>query len=125
MLGAMDSDVRRAYAVLELTPPVSADALRKQYRQLARRWHPDRHASDPAAQADATDRMRRINDAFRLVASSLESTPPAAQEPRAARWAGPRRPARGMSREEIEEMVASINRANEWTLWPRMSRDRW
>ena len=121
----MDAEVRRAYAVLELTPPVSADALRKQYRQLARRWHPDRHASDPVAQADATDRMRRINDAFRLAASSLESAPPAAQEPRASRWAGPRRPARGMSREEIEEMVASINRANEWTLWPRMSRDRW
>jgi hypothetical protein len=30
-----------------------------------------------------------------------------------------------MSREEIEEMVASINRSNTWTLWPRMSRDRW
>lgn len=124
----MDAEVRRAYAVLELTPPVGADTLRRQYRRLARRWHPDRHAYDPVAQADATDRMRRINDAFRLVAASLEQTPqhtpPAGEAPR-PRWAGTRHAASRMSREEIEEMVASINRANEWTLWPRMSRDRW
>jgi hypothetical protein len=124
----MDTEVRRAYAVLELTPPVSADTLRKQYRHLAKRWHPDRHASDPAAHADATDRMRRINDAFRLVASSLEAAPrpaPAAGANATPRWAGAGRTASRMTREEIEEMVASINRSNDWTLWPRISRERW
>jgi hypothetical protein len=29
-----------------------------------------------------------------------------------------------MSREEIEEMVASINQANQWTFWPHVSRQR-
>ena len=125
----MDAGVRRAYAVLELTPPVTPEALRKQYRRLARRWHPDRHASDPVAQADASDRMRRINDAFRLVASSLEHVarpaPPAAGAPSPPRGAGAGRTAARMTREEIEELVASINRTNDWTMWPRISSDRW
>jgi hypothetical protein len=125
----VDAEVRRAYAVLELTPPVSPDALRKQYRRLAKRWHPDRHASDPVAHADASDRMRRINDAFRLVASSLEPLAPPAPGGDAAgaspRWAGGSRTASRMTREEIEELVASINRSNDWTLWPSVSRDRW
>jgi hypothetical protein len=73
--------------------------------------------------------MRRINDAFRLVAASLEQapepTPPATESWRAPRWAGASRTAARMSREEIEELVASINRSNQWTFWPRMSRDRW
>ena len=90
--------------MLELTPPVTADALRQQYRRLAKRWQPDRHASDPAAHADATDRMRRINDAFRLVASSLGNHAPAAAAPSttppASRWTSPRPATARMSREE-------------------------
>jgi curved DNA-binding protein CbpA len=40
-------DLRRAYAVLELSPPVTEERLKHQYKALVRRWHPDRYHADP------------------------------------------------------------------------------
>lgn len=34
------------------------------YRVLVRLWHPDRFAADPASAADATERMKRLNEAM-------------------------------------------------------------
>jgi DnaJ-class molecular chaperone len=57
----------RAYSQLGLLPGASADRLRKQYKALVRRWHPDRFAGDPQGQAEAAIRMRAINDAYHLI----------------------------------------------------------
>ena len=69
--------------------------LKKTYRQLVKRWHPDRYAADPAGQSEAQSRMRDINGAFRLVAEDVAG-PRRASSP--AHWRataiGPRRPRR-------------------------------
>lgn len=65
--------LERAYATLELRPGISAKAALQQYRRLVKRWHPDLYANDPQGQADASQRMRQINEAFAAIRPSLRS----------------------------------------------------
>ena len=116
----MQSELRRAYAVLELSPPVSASLLKRQYRKLAKQWHPDRYSTDPIGRAEAARQMREVNDAYRMVEASLGTAFPTDPTPPATR-----RPDYSSSREGIEEVIAAINRSTSWSLWPRMSRSRW
>ncbi|HEV8487540.1 MAG TPA: J domain-containing protein [Blastocatellia bacterium] len=116
------SALRHAYAVLSLSPPVTEARLKRRYKALVRRWHPDRFQSDPIGQAEATQRLRDINIAFELVATSLDSPEPSqevapAEDPtdRPFSW----------SRERVDEMVDSINRLNSWSVLPEMSVHRW
>jgi curved DNA-binding protein CbpA len=37
------SDLRQAYAVLRLSPPVDEEHLKRHYKTLVKRWHPDRY----------------------------------------------------------------------------------
>ena len=69
-------DLRHAYAVLGLSPPVTEAALKRRYKSLARRWHPDRYQTDPAGQAEATEKLRDINIAYEIVAASLQNAEP-------------------------------------------------
>ena len=66
-------DLRHAYAVLELTPPVDETSLRHQHKVLIRRWHPDRFQQDPAGQEEAAIRLRNINLAYEVVLASFEA----------------------------------------------------
>ena len=104
----MDS-LDRAYATLGLRRGCSRAELKRTYRDLVRRWHPDRHAGDPAGQAEATMKLRAINDAFRAVAGAMAGAaggtpagPPAA--PAAERY----EPARPLSRREIDALVEAL-----------------
>ncbi len=72
--------VRNAYATLELSPGASAREVRRQFKKLVRRWHPDRFAKDPAGQAEAAGRMRAINAAYRLL-QGARGAPTAAPAP--------------------------------------------
>jgi hypothetical protein len=97
-------DVQRAYAVLGLKAGTSFAEVRRRYRALARRWHPDRHADDPRNLNEATERMRRFNEAYRTLERRLG---------RASRRAADHQPAapasgRPLSREELDAMVESI-----------------
>jgi hypothetical protein len=49
------ADVDAALALMELRLPIDRDTLMKQYRALARRWHPDRNPDDPTATARFQD----------------------------------------------------------------------
>ena len=66
-----DSDLRHAYAVLGLSPPVTEARLKRRYKSLAKRWHPDRFQADPVGQAEATENFRHINHAYEVVAAWL------------------------------------------------------
>jgi hypothetical protein len=92
----------RAYALLELAPGASLDLVRKQYKALVRRWHPDRFAGDPQGQSEASVRMRAINDAYHVIVqrSSRTATPEAPRPPRPH--------GQPLSREEIERIVAAL-----------------
>ena len=46
------------YKILEITPEASQDDIRKAYRKLARKYHPD-----VSKEKDAETRMREVNEA--------------------------------------------------------------
>ena len=130
-------DLRRAYVILGLSPPVTKDDLAAHYKALVKRWHPDRYQADPAGQAEATLRLRNINIAYEIVAASLEnvsdlqestystdpsdSAVPNLPDPR---WpSDPTAKPFSLSPEQIDEIVESINRMNR--VLPEMSIHRW
>jgi len=95
------NDLRRAWAVLGLRPGSSLEATRSAYRQLARRWHPDRFANDPVGQAQASYQMAIINGAYRGVLEAGLWQVPSPQT-------GTSHVGRRLSREEIDHFVASM-----------------
>lgn len=115
----MASRLRRAYAVLELSRPVTERELKRQYRRLVKRWHPDRYTLDPVGQAEAAQRMREINNAYQVLSADfhgLSEDETASLEPPHADFF--------LSRGDVDNIVASINDANTWTLWPKLSLHR-
>jgi hypothetical protein len=95
-------DLRRAYSKLGLELGADRARVRQRYRDLAKRWHPDRYAADPRGQAEAAAQMREINDAYREVIAHVRTV------------AGRRAPhgaplSRGrLSREEIDSYVQTL-----------------
>ena len=98
----MTDPLSRAYSQLDLPPGAPLELVRKQYKTLVRRWHPDRFADDPQGQREASLRMRAINDAYHLLvrrASPVPDPPP----PRPSRARG-----QSLSREEIDRIVQAL-----------------
>ncbi|WP_291980605.1 J domain-containing protein [Luteitalea sp.] len=56
-------EVEAALSLMELELPVTPDAIVRQYRALAMRWHPDRNPHDPTA----TARFRELHGAMQLL----------------------------------------------------------
>ncbi|MES2634501.1 MAG: DnaJ domain-containing protein [Pseudomonadota bacterium] len=56
----MTSTVRSHYQTLGVAPDASPDEVRRAYRQLAQKFHPDRNAGKASAQ----DSMARVNGAY-------------------------------------------------------------
>src|SRR5687767_2602200 len=59
--------IERAYQVFGLTLDSSALRIKREYRRLAKLWHPDKFPPNTAEQRRATGRMREINDAYQLI----------------------------------------------------------
>lgn len=51
------------YKVLGVTPQTSDDDVKRAYRELARKYHPDNYAGNPLADL-AEQRMKEINEAY-------------------------------------------------------------
>ena len=51
------------YAVLGVSASASQDEIKKQYRRLAKQYHPDANASDPKA----ADRFKEISEAYHVL----------------------------------------------------------
>lgn len=49
---------------LELGPEATQDEIRRSYRKLMRKYHPDRFASDPEKYKAATEVARKITEAY-------------------------------------------------------------
>jgi hypothetical protein len=63
----MPDELRSAYAVLGLEPGASLHKVKRQFKTLVRRWHPDRFTNDPQGRAEANDRLRVINNAYSTI----------------------------------------------------------
>jgi preprotein translocase subunit Sec63 len=58
--------IEQAYRVLGVSADSSALRIKREYRRLARLWHPDKFADNTNEQRRATERMREINNAYAL-----------------------------------------------------------
>jgi DnaJ-domain-containing protein 1 len=68
---AGDEAVRKAFAALEVPPGSDFDTVRKSYRRLMRKYHPDLHASSPEKQRTANELAQRLTEAYKLLEKQL------------------------------------------------------
>ncbi|HET6281060.1 MAG TPA: J domain-containing protein [Polyangia bacterium] len=66
-----DAAVRKAYAALEVPPGSDFEAVRKAYRQLMRKYHPDLHADRPDKQKTANELTQKLTDSYKLLEKKL------------------------------------------------------
>lgn len=64
--------MRAPFEILGTTENPDVSEVRKAYRALAKRWHPDRFAAGPE-RAWACDRMAEINAAYRALINSARA----------------------------------------------------
>ena len=64
---AGDAAIRKAYAALEVQPGSDFETIRKSYRRLMRKYHPDLHRGSAEAQRAATDLAQRLTEAYKLL----------------------------------------------------------
>lgn len=57
------SDPKGLYAVLEASPGCSEEELKRSYKKLAFRWHPDKNPDDP----EATAKFQAISNAWQVL----------------------------------------------------------
>jgi hypothetical protein len=106
----------RAYATLGVRPGCSRGELKRAYRALVKRWHPDRYVADPAGQAEASCQLRMINTAMRVLEGRLAggalgrpSQPPGPNTPPPASESGPpSAESRPLSRAELDAIVRAV-----------------
>ena len=57
------------YSVLGVSPNASDDEIKKAYRDLARKYHPDNYHNNPLADL-AQEKMKEINEAYDMITKS-------------------------------------------------------
>lgn len=78
---APSAEVRKAFAALELPLGARPGEIRRAYHRLMSRYHPDRHASDPAKSVVATELARRITEAYDVAVRHAEQRERRGQSP--------------------------------------------
>lgn len=63
--------VQKAYAALEVQPGADFEAVRKSYRNLMRKYHPDHHTGSPEKQKAANDIAQGLTEAYKLLEKKL------------------------------------------------------
>ncbi len=60
------------YSVLGISPNATDDEVKKAYRELARKYHPDSYADNPLSDL-AQEKMQEINEAYDAIMNSRKS----------------------------------------------------
>jgi hypothetical protein len=66
-----DDAIRKAYASLEVPAGSDFETVRKSYRRLMRKYHPDLHAGTPDKNRTATDLTQRLTQAYKTLEKHL------------------------------------------------------
>ncbi len=61
--------IRCHYEVLDIARTANADEIRSSYKQLARKWHPDKNLDDPAL---AAERFKEVQQAYEVLSDPNE-----------------------------------------------------
>ena len=72
------------YKVLGVTPQTSDDDVKRAYRELARKYHPDNYVNNPLADLAET-RMKEINEAYDMIMNERRN-PAGGSSGRDAEW---------------------------------------
>ena len=67
--------ISQYYANLELRPGASLEDVRTAYRELMRRYHPDKHLGDPERHRAATALAQSLTGAYHALVEHLEKEP--------------------------------------------------
>jgi len=68
---AGDEAIRRAYAALEVPAGSDFDSVKRSYRRLMRKYHPDLNAGSVEKQKAATDLAQRLTEAYKTLEKHL------------------------------------------------------
>jgi DnaJ-domain-containing protein 1 len=66
-----EQQLHQYYANLELAPGASLDAVRRAYRELMSRYHPDKHLGDPERHKAATELAQSLTRAYSALVTHL------------------------------------------------------
>ena len=66
-----DDALRKAYAALEVPAGSDFDTVKKSYRRLMRKYHPDLHGGAPEKSRAATDLTQRLTQAYKTLEKHL------------------------------------------------------
>lgn len=69
------------YSVLGVSSSASDDEIKRAYRELARKYHPDNYQDNPLADL-AEEKMKQINEAYEAIQKMREGGPSAQQSHR-------------------------------------------
>ena len=61
-----DSPYTEALAIMDLTPPVTPEAIKRRYKELVKKHHPDANGGDKQAE----ERFKAINQAYATLMES-------------------------------------------------------
>jgi len=67
-----EKQLAQYYANLELEPGASLDDIRTAYRELMRKYHPDKHLGDPERHKAATLLAQNLTTAYKALVDHLE-----------------------------------------------------
>jgi len=59
--------MEKYYQILNLKPTASLQEIKQAYRQLARKWHPDRFINEPKKLQEAQEKFKKINQAYEIL----------------------------------------------------------
>jgi curved DNA-binding protein CbpA len=74
-------EIRRSYSILGVAETASPEEIRRRYLLLAKEWHPDKSKGDPLAEWRATEKMKRLNEAFARIKDAPLRSDPASPAP--------------------------------------------
>ena len=102
------------YKILGVDSSVTAEELKKVYRELVKEWHPDRLLHNPSLHKTAQQKLQEINEAYDQLLAHLANPEPRSSapknEPRRATAAAPRKATTATAKRPVAPMTQWINR---------------